>query len=207
LDALNKQILLAIKGKQTAYKFLLDAYWDDVYRFQKSRINNQNDAEDITIKTFAKAFDNLKQFDVKYNFKNWLFMMSRQIYIDFQRKKKQNIVSIKDSSEAFQLTDKELLAEYAEGLIALSSCGRGEIAHNINKENIPRAIKMAGQYRDIMGQDNFFLHHFPTGRYMDHHFHLKQILQHSLEHHQNIAHCGSLKPVQFLKVLVYLLDH
>ena len=53
--------------------------------------------------------------------------------------------------------DKELLAEYAEGLIALSSCGRGEIAHNINKENIPRAIKMAGQYRDIMGHDNFFL--------------------------------------------------
>ena len=53
--------------------------------------------------------------------------------------------------------DKELLAEYAEGLIALSSCGRGEIAHNINKENIPRAIKMAGQYRDIMGPDNFFL--------------------------------------------------
>ena len=53
--------------------------------------------------------------------------------------------------------DKELLAEYAEGLIALSSCGRGEIAHNINKENVPRAIKMAGQYRDIMGQDNFFL--------------------------------------------------
>ena len=53
--------------------------------------------------------------------------------------------------------DKELLAEYADGLIALSSCGRGEIAHNINKENIPRAIKMASQYRDIMGQDNFFL--------------------------------------------------
>ncbi|MCL0045925.1 DNA polymerase III subunit alpha, partial [Nitrospinaceae bacterium] len=53
--------------------------------------------------------------------------------------------------------DKELLAEYAEGLIALSSCGRGEIAHNINKENIPRAIKIAGQYRDIMGQNNFFL--------------------------------------------------
>jgi len=53
--------------------------------------------------------------------------------------------------------DKELLAEYAEGLIALSSCGRGEIAYNINKENIPRAIKIADQYRDIMGPDNFFL--------------------------------------------------
>ncbi|MBV51296.1 MAG: DNA polymerase III subunit alpha [Nitrospinae bacterium] len=53
--------------------------------------------------------------------------------------------------------DKELLAELSNGLIALSSCGRGEIAHNINKENIPRAIKIADQYRDIMGQGNFFL--------------------------------------------------
>ena len=53
--------------------------------------------------------------------------------------------------------DKELLAEHAEGLIALSSCGRGELADNVNKENIPRAIKVADQYRDIMGQGNFFL--------------------------------------------------
>jgi DNA polymerase-3 subunit alpha len=53
--------------------------------------------------------------------------------------------------------DKELLAEYAKGLIALSSCGRGEVAHNVNKENIPRAIKIADQYRDIMGEGNFFL--------------------------------------------------
>ncbi len=53
--------------------------------------------------------------------------------------------------------DKELLAEHAEGLIALSSCGRGEVAHNVNKENIPAAEKVADQYRDIMGEDNFFL--------------------------------------------------
>ena len=53
--------------------------------------------------------------------------------------------------------DKELLAEHAEGLIALSSCGRGELADNVNKENIPRAMETADQYRDIMGQGNFFL--------------------------------------------------
>ena len=42
-------------------------------------------------------------------------------------------------------------------MIALSSCGRGEVAYNINKENIPRAIKVADQYKEIMGRDNFFL--------------------------------------------------
>ena len=53
--------------------------------------------------------------------------------------------------------DKDLLAEKAEGLIALSSCNRGEVAHHLNKENIPRATRMAEQYRDIMGEDNFYL--------------------------------------------------
>jgi len=53
--------------------------------------------------------------------------------------------------------DKELLAEHSEGLIALSSCGRGEVADSISKEDIPRAIEVAGQYREIMGEDNFFL--------------------------------------------------
>ena len=40
--------------------------------------------------------------------------------------------------------DKELLAEHSEGLIALSSCIRGEVAHNVNRENVPRATKVAG---------------------------------------------------------------
>jgi len=53
--------------------------------------------------------------------------------------------------------DKELLAEHAEGLIALSSCGRGEVADCITKEDIPRAMEVAGQYREIMGEGNFFL--------------------------------------------------
>ena len=53
--------------------------------------------------------------------------------------------------------DKELLAEHSEGLIALSSCVRGEVAHNVNRENVPRAIKVASQYAEIMGEGNFFL--------------------------------------------------
>ncbi|OGW27526.1 MAG: DNA polymerase III subunit alpha [Nitrospinae bacterium RIFCSPLOWO2_12_FULL_47_7] len=53
--------------------------------------------------------------------------------------------------------DKELLSQHSEGLIALSSCARGEVAYNINKENIPRAVKMAAQYKEIMGKDNFYL--------------------------------------------------
>ena len=43
--------------------------------------------------------------------------------------------------------DKDLLTECGEGLIALSSCGRGEVALNIEKGNYPRAVKVARQYK------------------------------------------------------------
>ncbi len=111
MDTLRKKIEEAIQGKQSAYKYLLDKYWKDIYRYQKSRINNQNDAEDITIQTFAKAFDNLDKYNPKYDFKNWLLMMSKQVYIDYQRKKKHQFVSLKENNDVFLLPDKELTAD------------------------------------------------------------------------------------------------
>lgn len=53
--------------------------------------------------------------------------------------------------------DKELLAKHCEGLIALSSCVRGEVGENLRKENRPRAEKIAKQYKEIMGEENYFL--------------------------------------------------
>ncbi len=112
MDEVNNKIKEAIKGKQKAYEFLLSRFWDDIYRFQLSMTKNQIDAEDITIQTFAKAFDNLEQFNAKFSFKNWLIMISKQVYIDYQRKKKQQFVSIdRNSDEVSQLKDNELTAE------------------------------------------------------------------------------------------------
>ncbi len=111
MGKLEEKIELAKAGKQSAYKYLLDKYWKDIYRFQKSRINNQNDAEDITIQTFAKAFDNIGQYNPKFDFKNWLIMISKQVYIDYQRKKKHQFISLKENNEVFQLPDKELTAD------------------------------------------------------------------------------------------------
>ncbi|MEC7640749.1 MAG: DNA polymerase III subunit alpha [Nitrospinota bacterium] len=53
--------------------------------------------------------------------------------------------------------DKELLAQHRDGLIALSSCSRGEVGHNIYRENLPRAAKVAAEYKEIMGNGNFYL--------------------------------------------------
>lgn len=53
--------------------------------------------------------------------------------------------------------DKEILAQYSEGLIALSGCLAGEIAQRILQRQYQEARQIAVGYREIFGVDNFFL--------------------------------------------------
>ncbi len=53
--------------------------------------------------------------------------------------------------------DKELLAEHSAGLIGLSGCLKGEVNQAIIADDYPRALELAGKYRDILGAENFFL--------------------------------------------------
>jgi DNA polymerase-3 subunit alpha len=53
--------------------------------------------------------------------------------------------------------DKEILAKHAQGLIALSSCLKGEIPQRLVEDDGEGAAKVARQYMDIMGPGNFFL--------------------------------------------------
>jgi RNA polymerase sigma-70 factor (ECF subfamily) len=89
------EIKVAIKkaknNDQKAFSFLLDTFWDDVYGFQLKRIENENDAEDITIQTFSRAFDKIETYNPDYKFKTWLITISKNIHIDFIRKRKKSI--------------------------------------------------------------------------------------------------------------------
>ena len=53
--------------------------------------------------------------------------------------------------------DKELLREHHEGIIALSACLAGEVQRYIVKGLYDEAKKTALEYRDIFGEDNYFL--------------------------------------------------
>ncbi len=53
--------------------------------------------------------------------------------------------------------DKELLRQYSKGLIGLSSCLKGEIASLCAVNNLDAAVRVANEYADIFGRNNFFL--------------------------------------------------
>ncbi len=53
--------------------------------------------------------------------------------------------------------DKEYLAAHAEGLIALSSCGSGEVPRLLEHNRPERARRVAEWYRDVFGPEGFYL--------------------------------------------------
>ncbi|MFZ5632524.1 MAG: DNA polymerase III subunit alpha [Bacillota bacterium] len=53
--------------------------------------------------------------------------------------------------------DKQTLVAYSRGLIALSGCIAGEVAARVLGGQIEDACRAAGEYRDIFGNDNFYL--------------------------------------------------
>lgn len=104
---ISQHIINAKKGEQQAYKALLNHFWNDVYRFQLAKTNNENEAEDITIQTFSKAFDKLNLFDESYNFKSWILTISRNLQIDEYRKSKTKTISLtNDLDESYDITDE-----------------------------------------------------------------------------------------------------
>ena len=105
---IEEAIKRAKKNDQKAFNYLLDVFWDNVYGFQLKRTQNENDAEDITIQTFSRAFDKIETFNDAYKFKTWLITISKNIHIDLLRKEKNSISQVisKDDRDAFQVLDE-----------------------------------------------------------------------------------------------------
>ena len=101
-DKILLKVQAAKTGKQSAYKFLLDHFWNTVYGFQLKRVQNEYEAEEITIETFSKAFDKLDTFNEKYAFSTWLVTISKNIQIDRSRSKNSSIfLQTTDASNEF----------------------------------------------------------------------------------------------------------
>ena len=83
IEALLRQ---AKNGNQRAFNSLFDIHWEYVYRFLMQRIQNNQLAEEIAIESFAKAFDNIKNFNSSYTFKTWVITIAKNNLIDQHRK-------------------------------------------------------------------------------------------------------------------------
>jgi RNA polymerase sigma factor (sigma-70 family) len=78
------------RGEQNAYAELMRNYRDSLYFMMLKITNNPQDADDLTIEAFGKAFKNLRQYTPDYAFSTWLFKIASNNCIDFIRKRKMN---------------------------------------------------------------------------------------------------------------------
>jgi len=99
-------------GDEQAYAMLMQRYKKPVYHMILKMVRNVDDAEDLTIEAFAKAFKNLHRFKKDYTFSTWLFRIATNNAIDFIRKKRLNTMSLNtsftdDNGEAVSIDVKD----------------------------------------------------------------------------------------------------
>lgn len=100
-NAQNDFILVgrAKDGDQKAYAELMQRYKDSIYFMALKMVNNKDDAMDLTVETFAKAFENIDKYKPDFAFSTWLFRIATNNCIDFLRKKRLNVISLQTLSE------------------------------------------------------------------------------------------------------------
>ncbi len=87
----------AVDGDDAAYAKLLQRYKRAVYAIVLKMVRNIDDADDLTIESFAKAFRSLHKFKKEYTFSTWLFRIATNNAIDHIRKKKLKTLSIENT--------------------------------------------------------------------------------------------------------------
>lgn len=93
------------KGDRNAYAELMNNYRETLYFMMLKMTNSPDDADDLTIEAFGKAFRNLGQYTPDYAFSTWLFKIASNNCIDFLRKKRlSNVMSLNqvDNSDGSQ---------------------------------------------------------------------------------------------------------
>ncbi|WP_026966363.1 RNA polymerase sigma factor [Algoriphagus terrigena] len=93
-DLIDKAVL---EKDQQAYATLMKRYKKAVYFMILKMIRDADDAEDLTMEAFAKAFRNLERFKKDYTFSTWLFRIATNNTIDFIRKKKLKTMSLNNT--------------------------------------------------------------------------------------------------------------
>jgi len=77
-----------LNGDNGALELLIKRYLKYIYNFAYKNVGDQAMAEDVAQEVFIKVWKNIKKFDLKKEFKPWLFQVAKNTSIDYLRKRK-----------------------------------------------------------------------------------------------------------------------
>lgn len=99
------------ENDQSAYAELMRLYRDRIYYMLIKIVKNSDDAEDLTLETFGKAFRYLDKYTPKYAFSTWLFRIALNNSIDYIRHKNNSPQCV--DNDLYEM-DTELLIDRSE---------------------------------------------------------------------------------------------
>jgi RNA polymerase sigma-70 factor (ECF subfamily) len=130
---------------ESAYAELLNRYRESVYYMIFKMSGNKDDADDLVMEAFTRAFNKLHQYEPKYAFSTWLFRIATNVTIDFLRKKKnENTIYLSNKPEG---SDVEL-----EGMIKSNSPDPEDMSIKKQKIQIIRQVvdKLKPKYKELI---------------------------------------------------------
>ena len=101
-------IRLALEQNQAAYIVLYTRYNTGVRAHISKYVSQTEDAEDITLESFQKAFSQIATYNPEYRFSTWLFRIARNTALDHIGKKdreKNNMPTTSISEKSSEVDD------------------------------------------------------------------------------------------------------
>ena len=109
----QREIALVTRAKNgdvDAFGELYALHLDAIYRYIFYRINNTQDAEDLTEQTFLKAYEALPRYQQRGKpFSSWLYRIAHNVVIDHHRRDKGIVVNLAETYE-WDLDNKQISA-------------------------------------------------------------------------------------------------
>ena len=99
---------------------IYEEYYQKVFSYINSRLNNYHDSEDLCEDVFTKVFKNIERFDEeKSALSTWIYNITRNTLIDFYRSR----------HESYELLDNY---EYEEGRSDVSETELADLSRALN---------------------------------------------------------------------------
>ena len=92
----------SLKGDKRAFGKLVKLYQDQILYLAYDYLGNYEEAKDAAQDTFMKAFENLKNYNQKAEFRSWLYRIAINTSIDYLRKRK-SMNNVKNNIETYNL--------------------------------------------------------------------------------------------------------
>ena len=182
----------AVDGNQQAYSVLMSRYRGSVYTAMYKMVNNRDDADDLTIEAFGKAFNKLPSYAPNYAFSTWLFKIAVNNCIDHIRKKRLHTFSIdetikSDGEKEFSHTLRDFEADPEQRMMHEQKLAH--VRRLVEKMNTKYRIMLELRYYEELSYEEIAVElDLPLGTVKAQLFRAKELLEQQLQNSNSKAY-------------------